>query len=59
MRDAERVLRETSEERVRLALEAYEEGLTMDAIGQALGVSDRAVGKWIRAAQEQTTPYQR
>lgn len=59
MRTAERVLRETTEERVRLALEAYEEGLTLDAIGEALGVSDRAVGKWIRAAKEQTTSHRR
>ena len=59
MRTAERVLRETTEERVRLALEAYEEGLTLDAIGEALGVSNVAVGKWVRAAKDQETSHSR
>jgi DNA-binding transcriptional regulator LsrR (DeoR family) len=59
MRTAERVLRETTEERVRLALEGYEEGLTLDAIGEALGVSNVAVGKWVRAAKDQETSHSR
>jgi response regulator of citrate/malate metabolism len=57
MRTAERVLRETTEERVRLALEAYDEGLTLDAIGEALGVSNVAVGRWVRAANNQETSH--
>lgn len=59
MRAAERVLRETTEERVRLALEAYDEGLTLDAIGEALGVSNVAVGRWVRAAKDQGTSRHR
>lgn len=59
MRTAEQVLRETTEERIRLALEAYEEGLTLDAIGEALGVSNVAVGKWVRAAKDQEASHGR
>jgi len=58
MRNAERVLRETTEERVRLALQAHEEGFTLDAIGDALGVSNVAVGRWVRAAKEQAKSQQ-
>ncbi|WP_440215170.1 helix-turn-helix domain-containing protein [Curtobacterium sp. SAFR-003] len=47
---AERLFRETNEERVRLALQAYETGLTMEAIARVLGVSERTVSNWIRAA---------
>jgi len=59
MRDAERVLRETSEERVRLALEAYDTGLTLNAIAEALGVSHVAVGNWIRAAKQNASSHER
>lgn len=59
MRTAERVFRETTEERVRLALEGYEEGLTLDAIGEALGVSNVAVGKWVRAARDHKASHRR
>lgn len=58
MQRAEKVLRETSEERVLLAREAYETGLTLHAIAEALGVSHVAVGNWIRAAKQDTTSHE-
>lgn len=58
MERAERLFRETNEERVRLALQAYETGLTMDAIAQALGVSDRTVSNWIRTASVQASSHE-
>ena len=52
MRRAEIALRETSARRVHLALEAYEVGMTIEAIGSLLGVSHTAVSKWVRAARD-------
>lgn len=59
MRRAEKVLRETNEERVRLAREAYDTGLTMNAIAEALGVSHVAVSNWIRAAKQDASSHER
>lgn len=58
MERAERLLRETNEERVRLALRAYETGLTMEAIAEALGVSDRTVSNWVRAASVESSSHE-
>jgi transposase-like protein len=58
MERAERLFRETNEERVRLALRAYETGLTMEAIAEALGVSDRTVSNWIRAGSVEPSSHE-
>lgn len=57
MKRTEQQFRETHEERIRLARQAYETGLTMEAIATALGVSDRTVSNWIRAASGETSSH--
>lgn len=52
MRDAARIMRESSKERRRVAVEAYGLGMTLDAIGEACEVSARAVSTWVHASRE-------
>ncbi|WP_167046691.1 hypothetical protein [Salinibacterium sp. ZJ454] len=52
LRMAELQIRELTERRLHLALEANEIGLTTTKIGEGVGVSQTAVSKWVRAARE-------
>jgi len=52
LRQAEMTLRETTTLRMQLALQAHDIGLTTTKIGEAVGVSQTAVSKWVRAARE-------
>lgn len=49
---AELDIREATERRAKLALAANEIGVTTTKIGEAVGVSQAAASKWIRAARE-------
>ncbi|WP_022904500.1 helix-turn-helix domain-containing protein [Curtobacterium sp. B8] len=53
LRQAEVLIREATARRRELALEAHTIGLTTTKIGEAVGVSQTAVSKWVRAAREQ------
>jgi hypothetical protein len=52
LRAADYDIREATRRRLLLAHEANELGVTMSKIGNAVGVSDVAVSKWIKAARE-------
>jgi transposase-like protein len=53
LRVAELQIRESTERRLRLMLEANEIGLTTARIGEAIGASQTTVSKWIRTGREQ------
>lgn len=59
LRRAELDIREATERRLRLAIEASEIGLTTAKIGEAVGASQTAASKWIRSARDQTGTSQR
>lgn len=59
LRAVEVALREASERRVQLAVEAHGIGLTTTKIAEAVGVSQPAVSNWVRAAHAQTHDQQR
>lgn len=51
LRIAELQIRELSERRLSLMLEASDIGLTTAKIGEAVGASQTAVSKWVRSAR--------
>lgn len=55
LRDAELVIRETTERRLQLMVEASDIGLTTTKIGDAVGASAMAVSRWVRAARDHET----
>ncbi|MDD1385941.1 helix-turn-helix domain-containing protein [Curtobacterium poinsettiae] len=52
LRDAEILIRETTERRLQLMVEASEIGLTLTKIGDAVGASAMAVSRWVRDAKD-------
>ncbi|WP_182045211.1 hypothetical protein [Curtobacterium sp. ME26] len=55
LRDAELLIRETTERRLQLMVEASDIGLTTTKIGNAVGASAMAVSRWVRAARSHDT----
>lgn len=53
LRVAELQIRELTERRLHLMLEASEIGLTTSKIGEAVGASQTAVSRWVRSARQQ------
>lgn len=53
LREAEVLIRQTTERRSRLMVEAADVGLTTTKIGDAVGASAMAVSRWVRAARDQ------
>lgn len=55
LREAELTIRELSERRLQIMLEASEIGLTTTKIGESIGASQTAVSKWVRIAHVRRT----
>lgn len=53
LREADSLIRDATERRMQLAMEASAIGLTTRKIGDAVGASPMAVSRWVRAAREQ------
>jgi DNA-directed RNA polymerase specialized sigma24 family protein len=54
LRQVETTIRESTARRRELAVEAHDLGLTTTKIGDAVGVSQTAVWKWVKSGREQT-----
>lgn len=53
LREADQLIRRTTERRLELVVEATSIGLTTRRIGDAAGASPMAVSRWIRAARDE------